>query len=63
MLLFCCQPGKLLPSAHAVEREYRVMEAAATQSVPVPTLLSLCEDSRLEPCGYVVCEFVCVLIG
>ena len=42
----CAQPGKLLPSAHAVEREYRVMEAVRREGVPIPELLSLCEDSR-----------------
>jgi hypothetical protein len=48
--LFCfpvfVQPGKLLPSAHAVEREYRVMEAVKKEGVPIPKLWSLCEDSR-----------------
>ena len=29
-------PGKLLPSAHAVDREYRVMKALASTGVPVP---------------------------
>ena len=43
---FCPQPGKLLPSAHAVEREYRVMGALQNHGVPVPKMLSLCEDSR-----------------
>ena len=41
-------PGKLLPGAHAIEREYRVMEALSKYDVPVPTLLGLCEDSRSE---------------
>src|SRR5262245_14368003 len=34
-------PGKLLPSAHAVEREYRVMRALADTEVPVPRMLAL----------------------
>ena len=48
----CCiegcglQPGKLLPSAHAVEREFRVMKAAQEAGLPVPALLTLCEDER-----------------
>ena len=29
-------PGKLLPSAHAVDREYRVMTALGAQNFPVP---------------------------
>ena len=39
-------PGKLLPSAHAVEREYFVMDALGKHGVPVPKMVSLCEDSR-----------------
>ena len=39
-------PGKLLPGAHAIEREFRIMEALGKHGVPVPTLLDLCEDSR-----------------
>jgi aminoglycoside phosphotransferase (APT) family kinase protein len=34
----------LLPSAHAIEREYRVMHALADTDVPVPRMLALCED-------------------
>ncbi len=37
-------PGKLLPSAHAVEREYRVISALAGTGVPVPRTYALCED-------------------
>jgi aminoglycoside phosphotransferase (APT) family kinase protein len=36
--------GKLLASAHAIEREYRVMAALAQTAVPVPKMLCLCED-------------------
>ena len=36
--------GKLLKSAHAVEREFRVMGALAETPVPVPSVLCLCED-------------------
>ena len=36
-------PGVLLPSAHAVEREFRVMRALADTDVPVPRMLALCE--------------------
>ena len=39
-------PGKLLPSAHAVEREYLVMDALGKAGVPVPNMVVLCEDSR-----------------
>ena len=37
-------PGKLLPSAHAVEREFRVIAALRGTGVPVPEALVLCED-------------------
>ena len=37
-------PGKLLPSAHAVEREYTAMAALAGTAVPVPPVRLLCED-------------------
>nr|XP_020138518.1 acyl-CoA dehydrogenase family member 10 isoform X4 [Microcebus murinus] len=41
-------PGTLLPSAHAVEREFRIMKALAKAGVPVPNVIDLCEDSRLD---------------
>ncbi|XP_063641040.1 acyl-CoA dehydrogenase family member 10 isoform X12 [Pan troglodytes] len=41
-------PGTLLPSAHAIEREFRIMKALANAGVPVPNVLDLCEDSRLD---------------
>jgi aminoglycoside phosphotransferase (APT) family kinase protein len=44
------KPGpvaKLLPSAHAVEREFRVMRALAAQGVPVPEVLLLEEDESV----------------
>lgn len=36
-------PGRLLPSAHAVDREFRVMAALAQTDVPVPEVLHLAE--------------------
>lgn len=44
------KPGpvaELLPSAHAVEREYRVLAALAGTAVPVPKVLALCEDESV----------------
>jgi aminoglycoside phosphotransferase (APT) family kinase protein len=35
-------PGPLLPSAHAVDREFRVMRALAATAVPVPKVCALC---------------------
>jgi aminoglycoside phosphotransferase (APT) family kinase protein len=36
--------GELLPSAHAVDREFRVQHALVTTEVPVPRMLHLCAD-------------------
>jgi aminoglycoside phosphotransferase (APT) family kinase protein len=36
--------GELLPSAHAVDREFRVQHALAATDLPVPRMLHLCED-------------------
>ena len=40
-------PGELLPSAHQVEREYRVMRALSGTGVPVPKVHVLCEDASV----------------
>src|SRR4029079_385232 len=40
-------PGDLLPSAHAVEREYRIIKALHGTGVPVPRALGLCEDASV----------------
>ena len=39
--------GELLPSAHAVDREYRVQKALAATDVPVPEMVHLCEDREV----------------
>ncbi len=44
------KPGpaaKLLPSAHAIEREFRVMKALAGSAVPVAQMHLLCEDESI----------------
>ncbi len=51
-------PGKLLPSAHAVEREYRVIRALSGQGFPVAEPLSLCEDERVAGTPFYVMSFV-----
>jgi len=51
-------PGTLLPSAHAVDREYRVMHALATTDVPVPRMLALCEDASVLGTAFYVMEYV-----
>lgn len=40
-------PGKLLPSAHAVDREFRVISAVHARGYPVPEPLLLCEDESV----------------
>jgi Phosphotransferase enzyme family len=55
------KPGpaaKLLPSAHAVEREYRVMHALAGTDVPVAKMLALCENESVIGRAFYVMEFV-----
>jgi aminoglycoside phosphotransferase (APT) family kinase protein len=39
-------PGKLLPSAHAVDREYRIITALQETDVPVPRTYALCVCKR-----------------
>jgi aminoglycoside phosphotransferase (APT) family kinase protein len=39
--------GTLLPSAHAVDREYHVMRALQETGVPVPEMLGFCEDAEV----------------
>jgi aminoglycoside phosphotransferase (APT) family kinase protein len=55
------KPGpasRLLPSAHAVEREFRVMHALAGSDVPVPRMHLLCEDESVVGRAFYVMEFV-----
>jgi aminoglycoside phosphotransferase (APT) family kinase protein len=49
--------GVLLPSAHAVDREYRVMTALKDTDVPVPRTLCLCEDISVIGTMFFVMEF------
>jgi aminoglycoside phosphotransferase (APT) family kinase protein len=49
--------GELLPSAHAVDREYRVMSALASTDVPVPRTFAYCDDRSLVGTPFFVMEF------
>jgi len=51
-------PGDLLPSAHLVEREYRVMKALAATDVPVPRMHLLCEDPDVIGTAFFVMDHV-----
>ncbi len=51
-------PGKLLPSAHAVDREFTVMAALADTDVPVARAYHLCEDDSIIGSMFYLMEFV-----
>jgi aminoglycoside phosphotransferase (APT) family kinase protein len=51
-------PGTLLPSAHQVEREYRIIKALAATDVPVPRVHLLCEDVGVIGTAFFVMDFV-----
>lgn len=50
--------GHLLPSAHAIDREYRVMQALAETGVPVPRMLAWCESEDIVGTSFYVMEFL-----
>lgn len=50
--------GELLPSAHAVDREYRVMKALALTPVPVPEMLAYCEDASVIGTPFYIMRFL-----
>ena len=51
-------PGVLLPSAHAVDREYRVMTALENTEVPVPKTYGLCEDEDVIGTPFFIMDFL-----
>ncbi len=51
-------PGKLLPSAHAVDREYRVMHALYRQGFPVAEPLLYCADESVIGTAFFVMAYV-----
>src|SRR3954451_316454 len=50
--------GKLLPSRHAVDREYRVIKALHEKQFPVAKPLLLCEDEPLIGTAFYVMDYV-----
>ena len=55
------KPGpaaKLLPSAHAIEREFKIMSSLQGTAVPVPKMYCLCEDETVIGRAFYVMEFV-----
>jgi aminoglycoside phosphotransferase (APT) family kinase protein len=51
-------PGDILPSAHAVEREFAVMRALGQTDVPVPCARVLCEDSSIIGTPFYVMDYI-----
>jgi aminoglycoside phosphotransferase (APT) family kinase protein len=51
-------PGTLLPTAHAIEREYRVYRALEGTDVPVPKAYLLCEDASIIGTTFYVMDYV-----
>lgn len=51
-------PGKLLKSAHAVDREYRVLKALKETNVPVAEVYHLCEDPEIIGSMFYLMEYV-----
>ena len=54
--------GPLLPSAHDMGREHRIMAALADSAVPVPPLVGLCTDDAVTGAPFYVMRFVDGLI-
>jgi aminoglycoside phosphotransferase (APT) family kinase protein len=51
-------PGKLLKSAHAVDREFRVISALHAAGFPVPRAYVLCEDESVVGTAFFIMDFV-----
>src|SRR5262245_16418837 len=49
-------PGKLLPSAHAVDREFRVISALHARGFPVAAPVLYCDDAAIDSRPYFVME-------
>jgi aminoglycoside phosphotransferase (APT) family kinase protein len=50
-------PGHLLPSAHAVDREFRIISALYRQGFPVPQPYLYCDDERIAGTAFYVMSF------
>jgi aminoglycoside phosphotransferase (APT) family kinase protein len=51
-------PGTLLPTAHAIEREYRIYRALEGTDVPAPKAHLLCEDTSIIGTAFYVMDYV-----
>jgi aminoglycoside phosphotransferase (APT) family kinase protein len=50
--------GPLLPKAHMIEREFRVLQALEGSDVPVPKVFAYCEDTSILGAAFYVMRFV-----
>ena len=56
-----CKPGpvaKLLPSAHAIEREYRVQDALGKSGFPAAKMFTLCDDESIIGRAFYIMEML-----
>jgi aminoglycoside phosphotransferase (APT) family kinase protein len=51
-------PGKLLPSAHQVEREFRIQAALKPTAVPLAAMRLICEDDTVAGAAFYVMDYV-----
>ena len=51
-------PGQLIESAHAIDREYRVMKALQGSGVPVPRMYAYCKDESIVGTPFYLMEFL-----
>src|SRR5581483_5098448 len=51
-------PGRLLPSAHAVDREFRVLAALSGSAVPVAKPQLYCDDASIIGTAFYVMDYV-----
>jgi aminoglycoside phosphotransferase (APT) family kinase protein len=51
-------PGLLLPKAHQVEREHRIMHALRNSKIPVPRMQVMCEDTAVIGTAFLVMQYV-----
>ena len=51
-------PGKLLPKAHAVDREFKVMSALGNTDVPVPKMIGYCYNPEIIGTEFFLMEYI-----
>ena len=51
-------PGKLLPKAHAVDREFKVMSALGNTDVPVPKMIGYCDNPEIIGTEFFLMEYI-----